>query len=247
MAHDSIAHLLFDFSKNDDSITYVSWDRQKMATATNINNYMSDYLTRLILPYCSDQVKIALYKEERLFEKLTESLYEYFAQTFDVQGYSGYWQKYYKYASVWSERRHSVLLQLYTTLINENYTYDVYKPITSKRFAKQYSYLANEMKSNRDYYEEHYWSYDKVKAEKSIRNLSLSWNSYMNLRKKISDKFSGKVKHAFDNGTYLMQKQHLIDLLNCYGNYDAISPLNYEKLLRDTCTYEELFNYHSDF
>lgn len=68
------------------------------------------------------------------------------------------------------------------------------------------------------------------------------WNNLMNIRNKISKHLTGNAKYVYNNATYHLQKQHLVELKNEYGEY-GVTGAEYQKLLlTDSCSYEELLN-----
>lgn len=64
----------------------------------------------------------------------------------------------------------------------------------------------------------------------------------MQRREIVSRYLSGNVKSVYDNATYRLQKQHLIELKNEFDEYGCLSAEYGKLLLMDSCSYEKLLN-----
>lgn len=64
----------------------------------------------------------------------------------------------------------------------------------------------------------------------------------MNIRNEVSKVLTGNIKSVYDNATYHLQKQHLVELKNEYGEYGVTSSKYLEVLLTEDCSYKELLN-----
>ena len=64
----------------------------------------------------------------------------------------------------------------------------------------------------------------------------------MNIRDKISKHLTGNIKYIYDNATYHLQKQHLVELKNEYGEYKITSSEYSNLLLTEEDSYKELLN-----
>lgn len=235
IVHDSITHLLFDYNKRDILVRTTS-DRQKSATQENILSYLLDYLSDLVYSHCNVEIRKALEDEELIFQEILANTANYMYTHCDFEGYSGYWQKYYDYPITIEQQRLSSLLWLYSAMVDNDQTDYSFIPIPSEL-------ITDEQNVIRRFIDTIDWGekYDRRSDKVSFNNLADTWHRFFRQRKLVSSKLPPMLRVSFDNGTYLMQKQYLIDLKNDYEQYDAISHEAYEKLYTFYTPYNRLF------
>ena len=112
IVHDSITHLLFDYSDRD-TIFYSTPDKQEYVTASNILDYLNYHLTNLIHLHCDVELRKAMEREERYFKKIRATTTGYMRTHCDFNFYSGYYVKYYSYPVTLLNQRLSTLKWLY--------------------------------------------------------------------------------------------------------------------------------------
>ncbi|EOS17884.1 MULTISPECIES: hypothetical protein [Parabacteroides] len=137
-------------------------------------------------------------------------------------------------------RRLNIILELYFALINEKYTpKQTYKPLENRIFEKEYNFFLKALLDTDFYFND---EYSLEEQRYILLQEQEMWNNLMNIRNKISKHLTGNAKYVYNNATYHLQKQHLVELKNEYGEY-GVTGAEYQKLLlTDSCSYEELLN-----
>lgn len=137
-------------------------------------------------------------------------------------------------------RRLNMILELYFALTDEMYiSKKTYKPLENRIFEKEYNFFLKAL-SDTDFY-----SNDKytLKEQRCILLQEQEmWNNLMNIRDEISKHLTGNIKYIYDNATYHLQKQHLVELKNEYGEYKITSSEYSNLLLTEEDSYKELLN-----
>ena len=133
-----------------------------------------------------------------------------------------------------------IILELYFALINEKYTpKQTYKPLENRIFEKEYNFFLKALLDTDFYFND---EYSLEEQRYILLQEQEMWNNLMNIRNKISKHLTGNAKYVYNNATYHLQKQHLVELKNEYGEY-GVTGAEYQKLLlTDSCSYEELLN-----
>ena len=132
-------------------------------------------------------------------------------------------------------KRLNMILELYFVLIDTDYTpKQIYKSLENQFFEKEYNALLDVLKDT-DFYSN--CEYTKEEQREILLQEQEMWNNLMNIRNEVSKVLTGNVKSVYDNTTYHLQKQHLIELKNKYGEYGVTSSKCLKVLLTEDCSY----------
>lgn len=144
------------------------------------------------------------------------------------------------YSSFYSEkysRRLSSILELYFAMQLDNYKpKEIFKAIPDERIKQEYTTLNKDIQTKRTNEN----PYTKEEQTECLHNEEQAWFAWMNVREQVSSLLKGNIKHAYDNATYRLKKQHLIQLKNEFGDYGINSNQWTEAFLNENCSYEVL-------
>lgn len=132
------------------------------------------------------------------------------------------------------------ILDLYWALTNPTYAINSkFIPISKKYFEKEYLIMTDIIQDTTQF-SDHYYPLEErlpiVQQEKK------AWFELMQRREIVSRQLSGNVKSVYENATYRLQKQHLIELKNEFDEYGCFGAEYGKLLLTDSCSYEKLLN-----
>lgn len=132
------------------------------------------------------------------------------------------------------------ILDLYWALTNSTYAINSkFIPINEKYFEKEYRLMADIIQDTTQFSDRYYPFEERLQI---VQQEKKAWFELMQRREIVSRQLSGNVKSVYDNATYRLQKQHLIELKNEFDEYGCLSAEYGELLLTDSCSYEKLLN-----
>lgn len=136
--------------------------------------------------------------------------------------------------SFYSRMKQSVL-DLYWTLTNPTYTIkQKFIPLSEKYFEKEYLLTTNLVQDTTIFTDRYYPLEQRMQI---VQQEKKAWYELMESRNKVSQYLTSHIKSVYDNATYRLQKQHLVELKNEYG----VTSAEYQKfLLTEDCSYKEL-------
>lgn len=139
--------------------------------------------------------------------------------------------------SFYSKMKQSVL-DLYWALTNQNHEIRKrFVPISQMYFENEYQLTSNLMQDSTMFYDNFYSSDQRIKI---VQQEKRDWYELMRSRNKVSQHLTNHIKFVYDNATYRLQKQHLVEIKNEFGEYGVISSEYQKFLLTDSCSYEKL-------
>jgi len=132
------------------------------------------------------------------------------------------------------------ILDLYCALTNSTYAINSkFIPINEKYFEKEYRLMADIIQDTTQFSDRYYPFEERLQI---VQQEKKAWFELMQRREIVSRYLSGNVKSVYDNATYRLQKQHLIELKNEFDEYGCLSAEYGKLLLTDSCSYEKLLN-----
>jgi len=132
------------------------------------------------------------------------------------------------------------LLDLYWALTNPTYVIkSKFIPINEEYFEKEYLLMTDVIQDTTQFSDCYYPLEERLQI---VQQEKKAWFELMQRREIVSRQLSGNVKSVYDNATYRLQKQHLIELKNEFDEYGCLSAEYGELLLTDSCSYEKLLN-----
>lgn len=132
------------------------------------------------------------------------------------------------------------ILDLYWALTNLTYTVNSkFIPISKKYFEKEYLIMTDIIQDTTQFSDHYYPLEERLQI---VQQEKKAWFELMQRREIVSRQLSGNVKSVYDNATYRLQKQHLIEMKNEFDEYGCLSAEYGELLLTDSCSYEKLLN-----
>ncbi len=235
---DSVANALYSpdlYNLNSDS--------QFARHRNGIIEYLNWHLRRIINTQLADsQIRNALNLEYALTDSLLSAQYEWFQSHFDAtQDYLGSASnlKYYNLEIEMLRLRNANLKELLIALTDTAYCAHTEHIISADLFLPEYHHIFSEYIP--------YYSNDSVyNADTDRRNFIAEtnvWQQLMDKRTQISTLLSGKVKDAFNNGTYRLMLNRLRQLKNEFESYPIMTIDRQSLTLSDSCTYQELIAY----
>lgn len=129
-------------------------------------------------------------------------------------------------------------IDFYYTLTRKNYaTSDtIYEKMTDQfAFYDVYNAFIRDIKAT-----------GKIGISKQFRAMEAeqkAWMSYIYTRNSLSSKLSKPQQAIYNNATNRLQKWHIVQLKNRFKGYGYCSPEFKSSLLKDDCTYQELYKY----
>lgn len=139
--------------------------------------------------------------------------------------------------SFYSKMKQSVL-DLYWALTNQNHEIRKrFVPISQMYFENEYQLTSNLMQDSTMFYDNFYSSDQRIKI---VQQEKRDWYELMRSRNKVSQHLTNHIKFVYDNATYRLQKQHLVEIKNEFGEYGVTSSEYQKFLLTDSCSYEKL-------
>lgn len=132
------------------------------------------------------------------------------------------------------------ILDLYWALTNPTYVINSkFISINEKYFEKEYRLMTGIIQDTTQFSDCYYPLEERLQI---VQQEKKAWFELMQRRKIVSRHLSGNVKSVYDNATYRLQKQHLIELKNEFDEYGCFSAEYGKLLLTDSCSYEKLLN-----
>ncbi|MBP9579769.1 MAG: hypothetical protein KBE39_09550 [Parabacteroides sp.] len=196
------------------------------------------YRQKLNSAVADSTLKNAINKEDMLWDNFFEKQKNVLDTVYE--GTSAYSSQSMTYSSFYHEkysRRLSSILELYFAMQLDDYKpKEIFKAIPDERIKQEYNTLNKDIQAKNTSEN----PYTKEEQAECLRNEEQAWFAWMDAREQTSSLLKGGVKHAYDNATYRLQKQHLIQLKNEFGNYGINSNEWAEVLLNENCSYEVL-------
>lgn len=233
-----INKLIIDIDQMDESQDIVGY----VQTTSIYKKYLCDYYSDKLLQLPKDyRLQNVIEKEidawNRFYDSQAESLRVFIS---DIGSGSTRGFTFLHFRTSFYSRMQQSILDLYWALTNDNYEIaKKFIPIGQMHFEKEYQLSSNLMQDS-TMFSNDYYSFDQriniVKQEKE------AWYELMGSRNKVSQHLTGSIKSVYDNATYRLQKQHLVELKNEFGEYGISSSEYQELLLTDDCDYKELLN-----
>jgi hypothetical protein len=132
------------------------------------------------------------------------------------------------------------ILDLYWALTNSTYAINSkFIPINEKYFEKEYRLMADIIQDTTQFSDRYYPFEERLQI---VQQEKKAWFELMQRREIVSRQLSGNVKSVYENATYRLQKQHLIELKNEFDEYGCFGAEYGKLLLTDSCSYEKLLN-----
>ena len=111
--------------------------------------------------------------------------------------------------------------------------------LSEKYFEKEYLITTNLVQDTPIFTDRYYPLEQRMQI---VQQEKKAWYELMESRNKVSQHLTSHIKFVYDNATYRLQKQHLVELKNEFNEYGVTSSEYQKLLLTDSCSYEELLN-----
>lgn len=218
-------------------------DSQFARHRNGIIEYLNWHLRRIINTQLADsQIINALNSEYALTDSLLNAQYKWFQSHFDAtQDYLGSASnlKYYNLDIEMLRLQSANLKELLMALTDSEYCAHTEYIISADLFQPEYHHILSECIP--------YYTNDSVYYEDTDRQNFIAetnaWQQLMDKRTQISHLLNGKVKDAFNNGTYRLMFNRLRQLKNEFESYLIMTIDRQSLTLSDSCTYQELIAY----
>lgn len=205
-------------------------------------NYLCDYYLDKLIQLPKDyKLQNAIEKEidawNRFYDRQSETL-RVFISDIGSGVTRGFIFLYFK-TSFYSRMKVSIL-DLYWALTNPTYTIkQKFIPLSEKYFEKEYLITTNLVQDTTIFTDRYYPLEQRMQI---VQQEKKAWYELMESRNKVSQHLTSHIKFVYDNATYRLQKQHLVELKNEFNEYGVTSSEYQKLLLTDSCSYEELLN-----
>ncbi len=235
---DSVANALYS-----PDLYNLKSDSQFARHRNGIIEYLNWHLRRIINTQLADsQIRNALNLEYALTDSLLSAQYKWFQSHFDAtQDYLGSASnlKYYNLEIEMLRLRNANLKELLIALTDTAYCAHTEHIISADLFLPEYHHILSQCIP--------YYSNDTVYNEDTDRQNFIAetnaWQQLIDKRTQISNFLSGKVKDAFNSGTYRLMFNRLRQLKNEFESYPIMTVDRQSLTLSDSCTYQELLAY----
>lgn len=235
---DSVANALYSLD-----LYNLKSDSQFARHRNGIIEYLNWHLRRIINTQLADrQIRNALNSEYALTDSLLSAQYKWIQTHFDAtQDYLGTASnlKYYNLEIEMLKLQNANLKELLIALTDTAYCVHTEHIISADLFQPEYNHILSECIP--------YYSNDSVYNEDTDRQNFIAetnaWQQLMDKRTQISHILSGKVKDAFNSGTYRLMFNRLRQLKNEFESYPIMTVDRQSLTLSDSCTYQELMAY----
>ncbi len=195
------------------------------------------YRQKLSSTIIDSTLKNAIDKENTLWDNFFEKQKNVLDTLYEASAYSSQSMTYSSFYNEKYSRRLSSIIELYFAIQVNNYKpKEIFKAIADERIKQEYIALNKDIqtkKTNENFY-------TKEEQTQCLQNEAQAWFAWMDAREQVSYLLKGNVKHAYNNATYRLQKQHLIQLKNEFGHYGINSNQWTKAFLNENCSYEVL-------
>ena len=234
---DSLTHTLFPHSR------YAKTDSELAKHRNCITEYLNWHLRRIIATLLANKgIEHELNVESALTDSLLSVQYKWLNSHFDTtQDYIGSASnlKYYNIEYELLTHHNTNLKELLQALTDSAYNNTIQYTISPEILQIQYRHI----QSNRI----PYYLNDSIYNEETDRqNFKLeirAWDRLMEQRNRIVGLLNGKVREAYNIGTYRLMFNRLRQLKNEFETYPIMTVDKQALTLSDSCTYGELMAY----
>lgn len=234
---DSITQALFPPS------IYAKTDSDLAKHRNGIIEYLNWHLSRTITHLLADvEIGSAFNVESTLTDSLLRTQYKWLQSHFDTtQDYIGSASnlKYYNIEYEMLRLQNSNLKELLQALTDSSYNNVAQYSISNDIYQTQYQHIL----SNRIPYFQNDSIYNEETDRQNFKLEIGAWDKLMEQRNIIAGLLYGKVKDAYNIGTYRLMFNRLRQLKNEYEAYPIMTIDKQALTLSDSCTYEELMTY----
>lgn len=132
------------------------------------------------------------------------------------------------------------LLDLYWALTDSGYSIQQeFVPLEKTYFEREYQVTTQLVQDTTMFMDDYH---NLEQRTQIVQQEKIVWYELMDRREDVSSLLLGQVKSVYDNATYRLQKQHLIELKNEFDEYGYSSAEYSDYILKEDCSYEELLN-----
>lgn len=208
-----------------------------------IIEYLNWHLSRTITHLFADvEIGSAFNVESTLTDSLLRTQYKWLQSHFDTtQDYIGSASnlKYYNIEYEMLRLQNSNLKELLQALTDSSYNNVAQYTISNDIYQTQYQHIL----SNKIPYYQNDSIYNEETDRQTFKLEIAAWDKLMEQRNLIAGLLYGKVKDAYNIGTYRLMFNRLRQLKNEFEAYESQSSDMKTIALSDSCTYEELMAY----
>ncbi|MDE7430653.1 MAG: hypothetical protein K2N34_01860 [Lachnospiraceae bacterium] len=237
-AWDSVTHVLFS-----PNLYGLKTDSELAKHRNTLTEYLNWHLRqRINTLITNNEIANALKFESALSDSLLNIQYKWLQSHFDAtQDYIGSASslKYYNIEYEMLQLQNLNLRELLQAFTDSAYKNNDYPIISEDLLQAQYWHILSDRIP--------YYDNDSVyNAEIDLNNFRLeidSWNRLIKHRNQIAGLLNGKVKDAYNIGTYRLMFNRLRQLKNEFETYPIMTIDKQALTLPDNCTYDELIAY----
>ena len=234
---DSLTHTLFPHSR------YAKTDSELAKHRNCITEYLNWHLRRIIATLLANKgIEHELNVESALTDSLLRAQYKWLQSHFDTtQDYIGSAStlKYFNIEYEMLKLQNSNLKDLLKALTDSTYNHTVQHNISLEIVQTQYRHIL----FNRIPYYKNDSIYNDDTDRQNFKLEITAWDRLMEQRNRIVGLLNGKVRDAYNIGTYRLMFNRLRQLKNEFETYPIMTVDKQALTLSDSCTYEELMAY----
>lgn len=218
-------------------------DMEWMSNENRIAEYLNWHLRRMVNKSLGDKaIADALNEEAALTDSLLSNQYNWLRSHFDtsqeITGSSAF-GKYFDIEYEMLTLQNKNLKELLEASTNSAYNMSAPHSISSELLEKASRHIL----SDKIPYYQNDTVYSEADDRASFKAENEAWSKLMAHRNHVSGLLNGKIRAAYNIGTYRLIFNRLRQLKNEYEGYGMLSGDMRENLLSDSCSYEELMAY----